>query len=379
MKEAITFADVLITPKFSTIESRKDVDLGYNGEGLPYVSLPILSANMDTITESKLARVMISNGAQAVLHRFQSIQDNVQMFLDSSVRETGLIRIPMVSIGLGDKELQRAEALVSVGATYFVVDVAHGASMGVVRQVRELRKLFKDNISITVGNFATGRSVIDFLEHTKNEQIQGVKVGVGPGAICATRIVTGAGFPQLSAIMEISDRLKNSNITIIADGGMSTSGDCAKALGAGAHLLMSGTLFSGCEETPGETLWKDTFGNFITEDIVYPKIIDLKGNLVIDKNYKIDLPAFKKYRGSASKESYEAQGKTASHRAPEGEEIIVPFKGPVKDVLQHLEGGLRSAFTYTNSRNLEEFHRNVEFVKVSPNTVTENGIRGSKK
>jgi IMP dehydrogenase/GMP reductase len=366
MNEAITFEDVLIKPKFSLVESRKDVDLSFNGSGFPCMSLPIISSNMDSVTGVNMASAMIIGGAQACLHRFQSIEDNVQMFLDSRVGGTGGYSAPLVSIGLGEKELERADALINVGALSLVVDVANGASIGVVKQVKELRKLFGNSIFITVGNFATGDSVKTFLEHEGN--VDGIKVGVGPGSRCLTRVATGIGYPQLSAIIEISQLLKRTNLTIIADGGMNRIGDCAKALGAGAHLLMSGSFFAGTEEAPGETVWEYE-GQYIS----YDEFIEGFKN-----GYSKELTPFKKYRGSASKESYEVQGKVAQHRTAEGDTTYIPLKGSVASVLQEIEGGLRSAFSYTNSMTLKEFHKNVEFVRVSSNTVAENGSRNKK-
>ena len=152
MRELLTFDDVLIVPKFSTIDSRKEVDISSNPRGLPYVRLPVLSANMDSVTGPEMARAMIISGGNAVLHRFCSIEDNVEMFKNSVLAQTGLMQIPMVSIGLGGREFERAEALFSAGAHTFVIDVAHGAQMSVVNQVKALQGLYPD-MSIIVGNF----------------------------------------------------------------------------------------------------------------------------------------------------------------------------------------------------------------------------------
>ncbi len=369
MQELITFQDVLIKPKFSMIESRKDVDLSYNGRNFPYMDLSVVSANMDSITTDTLARAMLTGGAQACLHRFQSISDNVKMFTDSVVGGTGGSRAPFASIGLGKSELERAEALVNAGCYTLVLDLAHGAQMSVVRQVQELRQLLGSKFSLVVGNFATGQSVRDFLGYLKPDSIQGVKAGIGPGAICKTRVVTGCGYPQLSAIMEIANELKYESLAIIADGGISNSGDAAKAFAAGASMIMSGSLFSGTDETPGETVWKYA-GQYRTNE---------EYQVGFENGHLQEHRPYKKYRGSASKESYEIQGKTAQHRAEEGETILVPCKGPVANVLQQLEGGLRSAFTYVGAKTLAEFQERAEFVRVSNSTVIENGIRGGNK
>ena len=365
MKELLTFDDVLIVPQFSTIKSRKDVDLSFNGNGFPYITLPVISSNMDTVTESHMALKMIRYGAQACLHRFQSIESNVEMFLDSSSYETGLSpRYPMVSIGLGEYELERAKILFNKGAYMFVIDVANGASLAVVEQVKALKEIIRDNGSIVVGNFATGDSVKTFIEYV-GLSVNGIKVGIGPGSVCTTRIKTGCGAPQLSSILDISNTLKKTGLTIIADGGMRTSGDIAKALGAGAHLVMLGGMLSGTNESPGELAHEEARDTYSGANVEFLTDSQLTiGNKNFPNRYEIK-KSFKKYRGSASKESYEVQGKQASWRTVEGESTFVLHKGPVKDVLQDIEGGLRSAFSYVGAKNLEEFHNKVEFVKVT--------------
>lgn len=371
MKEAITFEDVLIEPRFSTVESRKDVDLSVKALGFN-LKLPLISANMDSVTGSRMAKEMSDSGAVGCLHRFWSIEDNCKAFIESH----GASGFPMVSVGLGKHELERAEALYKSGAECIVIDIAHAASVGMIKQLKALRELLGTNISIVVGNFATYDSFKDFSEYA-GAIFDGVKVGIGPSSVCSTRGMTAIGYPQLSAIMEISSLVKYSGITVIADGGMSKPGDVCKALGAGAHLIMSGTLFSGCEECPGEVFYHCR-GKMYEKDLLPVDIEYHQWSEIRKKEYIDNIPRYKGYRGSASKESYEVQGKTASHRAPEGESILVPYKGPVKQVLQGIEGGLRSSFSYTNSRDMEEFHRNVRFVRVSNNTVVENSIRGSK-
>jgi IMP dehydrogenase len=370
LKELLTFDDVLIVPKFSTIGSRKDVSLSVTTSTRVSkdigANFPVISSNMDTVTGPEMARAMLKYGGQACLHRFCSIEENVKMFIESELPvfddDDDYRYRPMVSIGLGKDELDRAHALYFNCATRFVIDVAHGATMAVVRQVKALREIIKDNGAIIVGNFATRDSVQDFLRHV-NGKIEGIKAGIGPGSMCTTRIKTGIGVPQLSAIMEISPYTKSLGIPVIADGGLKTPGDCAKALGAGADLLMIGGMLAGTEESPGEF-----------------ESHPLSSNRNVDQLLKMgqkDL-VVKKYRGSASKESYQVQGKEAFYRTAEGESTLVPYKGPVKDVLQDIEGGLRSALSYVGARNLEEFHKYVEFVRVSPATVRENGAHGKR-
>lgn len=343
MQEALTFDDVLIVPKFSDVESRADVDLSTNIRSLSF-KLPIISANMDTVTNGRMAQVMLDNGAQACLHRFGSVQVSANDWGDSKGSDSPG---PMVSIGLGDNELSRAKMLFALGAHTFIIDVAHGAQEAVRKQVTEIRRALGNNINLIVGNFASVKSVDTFLFFCTG-QVDGIKVGIGPGSACTTRIKTGVGYPQFSAVQEIAQFLKDTDIKVIADGGMRTSGDIAKALGAGAHAVMLGGMLAGTDETPGKV--------FIGHD---------------NERYKW-------YRGSASKESYAAQGKDASWRTAEGESFCVPAKGPVANVLRDIEGGLRSSFTYVGASNLEEFHRKVEFVRISGATMKENGAHGKK-
>ena len=332
-----TFDDVLIKPTFSYINSRKDVSLHTTVNQDLELNIPIISANMDSITGPMMARTMRALGGIGCLHRFCSIEENIAMFQDS--------RFGLVSIGIGSKELERAAALYSAGASYMVVDVAHGAQMSVVEHVNKLNEMFGDNIKIIVGNFATGESIKTFKSLLRNRNATNTfKVGIGPGSACTTRTTTGVGVPQLSAIIDCVSSGEN----IIADGGCRTPGDVAKALGAGAKAVMLGGMLAGTDETPGEIIHNITGGTM------------------------------KKYRGSASKESYAAQGKDEAWRTAEGESFLVPSKGGVADIILEITGGIRSAMTYTNSMTLKQFHENCTFIEITNSTVNENGAHGNK-
>ena len=349
MKEVLTYDDVLIVPRFSTIKSRKDVDLtskiGHN-----VLKLPVISSNMDTVTESAMAKAMNQAGAVGCLHRFMSIDDNIRMFKESEVK-------PWVSFGLGTKELDRVAALQMAGATTFVLDVAHGANMEVVKQVKELD--LDDGDTLIVGNFGDGNEVKTFHEYYGSNRPITYKVGIGGGSACTTRIETGCGYPSLGAILSC----KNLGLEIIADGGLRTPGDIAKALAAGAKAVMVGGMLAGTDETPGsiETHYTDLSANFIS-NLPYG-----------DCRY---IKKFKKYRGSASKESYGVQGKDESWRTAEGESFTVPYKGSVATVLSRIEGGIRSSLSYVGAINLHEFQELADFVKVTNAGVKENGAHG---
>lgn len=355
----LTFEDTLIVPKFSNINSRKDVSLD-NG----YSRLPVISSNMDTITSVEMAKAMKIGGGLACLHRFWSIEDNVTA-LEKSVSNG---QLPWVSVGVGELEYKRAEALYEAGARCLILDVANGAQLQVVKQYKRIKETLIDAF-VVVGNFATYESCADFwkelnkgaIPYYRNGKgelsvygVDGFKIGIGSGANCITRIKTGIGIPQLAAIIDVCNGFKNHahKPLIIADGGCQNSGAVAKALGAGADMVMLGSMLSGTEETPGKVV--SALGSPL-----------VSWNIENKSNSKAFEGQYKKYRGSASKESYKDQGKTQEYITEEGVSTLVPYKGPVANILQDIEGGLRSAFTYTGSRNLEEFHKNVEFVRIT--------------
>ncbi len=360
MDSVLTFDDVLIVPRFSTIKSRSEINLKSYLKTFKFVegwTLPVISSNMDTITGVEMARAIMTYGGLSCLHRFWSIEENVEAY-KAAERS-------WVSVGLGDNELARAKALHEAGARVFVLDVAHGAQTQVAERYVDL-KLLKDTF-VVVGNFATGESVWAFQDYLSEdlgfkEGLDGVKVGVGPGSACTTRIKTGCGYPQLSAILNTRPAIPNG--LLIADGGCRTPGDVAKALAAGADLVMLGGMLAGTDETPGE-------------------IIEIKEDhwvktAVLERNY----PTFKKvkkYRGSASKESYDAQGKDQAYITAEGESFTVSCKGPVSKILQDIEGGLRSAFSYVGAKDLQVFQERAELVKVTNSTILENGAHGKKQ
>lgn len=332
----ITFDDVLIEPNFSLISSRKDVDITTNIGSLKLES-PILAANMDTIFSIELAISLANAGGCAVVHRFCSIEENVAI-----CQQLQATRMPVIaSIGINESEYERAAALIESGVNYLCIDVAHGAQMTVVEHYNKLIKNFGDKVEIIVGNFATGQSIQRFRELCHREPMA-FKIGIGGGSACLTRVQTGCGVPQLSAILDCAKINPNSNL--ISDGAQRHPGDIAKALAAGAKAVMLGFMFAGTDEAPGE-------------------VIENK---------------FKKYRGSASLESYRIQGKESAWRTFEGDSFLVPLKGPVANIVQNINGGLRSAFTYVGARNLAEFQEHATLIKVSGSSYNENTSHGKQ-
>lgn len=351
MRELLTFDDVLIVPRFSTIRSRADVDLfaRYVKDSILVDSwlLPVIASNMDTICEAKMAKAMLANGAAACLHRFWTIKDNLEAWKE--------VPNAWVSVGLGLNELQRAKALHEAGARNFILDVAHGANVAAAEMYADLKRM-SPSVFVVVGNFATGDSVMAFWHYLNYELkadlgIDGVKVGVGPGSACTTRMKTGCGYPQLSAILDVRAQFPG---LLIADGGCKTPGDVAKAIAAGADLVMLGGMLAGTEETPGEVL---------------QAIRTLEGKLVLQR---------KRYRGSASKESYEDQNKHQSYITTEGEAFEVTYKGPVSAVLADIAGGLRSALSYVGAQNIKEFQERAELVRVTGSGFLEGTPHGKR-
>ena len=338
---AFTFDDVLVVPTFSTVPSRREVDLSVQLSKLK-LRLPILCSNMDTIVSVEMCHALASRGAVGVLHRFKMDPDqNAEFFKDSIYNNVK----PVGSIGINKEEIERAEALVKAGCEMFCIDVANGAQTAVVNMHDALRKKFKNNIGIVVGNFATGASIEAFLHHSKTKSVDAFKVGIGGGSACTTRIKTGCGYPQLSAVLDCVATGQN----IISDGGHNKPADICKSLAAGAACVMLGGMFSATDECPGEIISNE------------------KGE------------KFKKYRGSASQESYEVQGKVSEWRTAEGESFPVPHKGSVHRVIDDIEGGIRSSLTYVDAKNLKEYVAKAQLIRVSSIAVGENGAHGKGK
>ena len=256
--------------------------------------------------------------------------------------------IVAAAVGVGKGSSKRISALVEAGVDVVVIDTAHGHSQGVIDRVVKTKKDFP-NLEIIAGNIATAKAALDLAKAGADC----VKVGIGPGSICTTRIVAGVGVPQISAISDITDALKETNVTVIADGGIRYSGDAAKAFAAGAHCVMLGSMLAGTEESPGEV------------------------ELYQGRSYKAyrgmgSIGAMGQAHGSSDR--YFQAELAAEKLVPEGIEGRVPYKGSIRPIIHQMVGGIRSSMGYTGCKDLEAMRTSVEFVQVTAAGMTESHV-----
>ena len=319
---AITFDDVLMVPAYNHYESRRMVETAVTDRtGKLTLQLPVMSSNMDTVTEHAMANFVASKGGIGVLHRFMTIDENVAEFKKCS----GNV---FVSLGCSDADLERAKALDHAGANYFCIDVAHAHAKYVGQTLKSLRNLLP-NACIMAGNVATYAGA-DYLASCGADII---KAGIGGGSVCSTRIKTGFGVPMLTCIQECArcDR------SIVADGGIRTAGDIVKALAFGADFVMLGGMLAGTAVTPGEVITKS------------------------------DGSKVKKYRGMASREVQdEYRGGMQEWRTAEGVATEVPYRDDQEAIFADIIGGLRSGLTYAGASSIRELQRKLDYMVITP-------------
>lgn len=338
-KPAYTFDDVLLSPQRTGIASRRDVLLKTRFTKNISLDIPIVSANMDTITEFQMAMAMHALGGRGIIHRFMSIEEAGEQI--DQLKMLGATPITL-SVGVNDDWQQRIGTLVEHDIDSICIDIAHGHHDRLFTVLEYIKKMYPE-IDVICGNVATPQAVKQLIDAGADA----IKVGIGPGSMCITRVVTGVGVPQLTAIMECA-ACAGTEVPIIADGGIRNSGDIIKALAAGASSVMVGSLLSGTVETPG-------------------RIIVIKGQKC------------KEYRGMASKDAMvDFKGEVPEGISPEGEATIVPFKGEVHDVISTLLGGIRSGMTYNDAKTISDLRDNAEFRVITSNAVVENGPHGVK-
>ena len=333
MNEALTYDDVLLVPSYNHWESRKVVDTRVSDRtGILNVEIPVMTSNMDTITESGMANFINSKGGIGVLHRFMSVEDNVKMFKECNPPV-------FVSVGCSDDDLQRAEALNDSGAGFFCIDVAHAHAKYVGRTLKNLRDLLGKNTCIMAGNVATYAGA-DYLASCGADI---VKVGIGGGSVCTTRIKTGFGVPNLTAIKDCS-RVDRS---VVADGGIRNPGDVVKALAFGADFVMIGSMLAGTRPTPGNVITRTT-----------------------DDGRELRV---KMYRGMASSEVHDDyHGGLAEWKTAEGISVEVEYRESEETIIADIVGGLRSGMTYAGASSIRELQRKLDYVRITNAARIEN-------
>jgi IMP dehydrogenase len=317
----LCYDDVLLVPQYSDIESRKVLTTSNQLDDKTTLYLPIISSPMDTVTEVDMAATIDTHGGLGIIHRYNSPADQAKLVRRAKLKDTTNVG---AAIGVTGDYLERAQALVEEGANILCVDVAHGHHSLVKAALGELRKVLGGSVHLMAGNVATGEGARDLA----NWGADSVRVGIGSGAICSTRLVSGHGMPALHSIIDCVEA--GCPIPIIADGGIKTSGDIVKALAAGADFVMLGSMLAGTDQSPGQV-----FDN---------------GN----KRYKV-------YRGMASSEAQvNWRGKTST---PEGISTTIPYKGDVNSILEDLKGGIQSGMSYSGARSIRELQTKARFVQ----------------
>lgn len=356
-KKGLTFDDVLLIPAESHVLPN-EVDLSVKLADNIKLNLPFISAGMDTVTESSMAIAMALRGGMGVIHKNMSIVaqagevatvKGVMLsgnFTRAAVDEENKLLVA-AAVGVTSDTFQRAQALLEAGANAIVIDTAHGHSAGVLRKIKEIREHFP-KATLIAGNVATAEGTKALFD----SGVDIVKVGIGPGSICTTRIIAGVGVPQITAIYDAASVAREYGKTIIADGGIKYSGDIVKAIAAGGNAVMLGSMFAGTTETPGQ---------IITDG---------------DKKYKVyrgmgSIGAMAQSHGSSDR-YFQGGVNEANKLVPEGIEARVEYKGDVSDTIFQLIGGLRSGMGYVGARNIDELINKAQFVQ-----MTNSGLRES--
>ena len=356
-KKGLTFDDVLLIPAESHVlpnEVKLDSKLAPNLQ----LHIPLISAGMDTVTEGNMAIAMAENGGLGVIHKNLSIEAQVEEVKKAkgktvdpnlphlAVDKQGRL-LTAAAVGVTSDTFERAESLLEAGADAIVIDTAHGHSAGVLRKIKEIREHFP-NATLIAGNVATGEGTAALFD----AGVDVVKVGIGPGSICTTRIVAGVGVPQITAIYDAASVAQKYGKKIIADGGIKYSGDVVKALAAGGNAVMLGSMFSGTTEAPG-TIFTNEGKQF--------------------KSYRGmgSVGAMSQQHGSSDR-YFQGGVNEANKLVPEGVEALVPYKGDVSNIIYQIDGGLRAGMGYVGAGTIEELIENSQFVQ-----ITNAGLRES--
>ncbi|MGM0590060.1 MAG: guanosine monophosphate reductase [Halobacteriota archaeon] len=335
LRTGLSYGDVLLVPQRSPVDSRQDVDLTANLTPNLTVDRPLLSAPMDTVTESETAVALAAVGGFGTIHRFMSVDEQAAEV--RTVKRAG--ELVGAAVGINEDTLERTAAVVDAGVDCVVMDVAHAHLETCLSAVESVRREFP-GVDFVVGNVATSDAVRDLY----SRGVDGIKVGVGPGSHCTTRKVAGAGVPQLTAVDDCATVAHDLGITVVADGGIRTSGDAVKALMAGADTVMIGRLFAGTDEAPGA-------------------VIERGGDL------------YKRSRGMATTAANDDRSDkdAETHATDEGVEGLTPYMGPLAEVVERFAGGIRSGVSYCGGLTLPEARENAEFIRVAPSAAEREG------
>lgn len=342
MNECLSFDDVLLMPQYSDIRSRSEVDTGVALGKNIFLKIPIVTSPMDTVTEEQMAIEIGKLGGLGVIHRYNDISTQADM-VSKTVKSVPADVPVAAAIGItGDFE-ERAAELKNAGVSILCLDVAHGDHVLMKGAITKLKKAHAGAIHLMAGNVASREGFKRLCEWGADS----VRIGIGGGSICSTRIQTGHGMPTLQSIIDCAEISKKYNTRLIADGGIKNSGDIVKAIAAGADMIMIGSLVAGTTETPGQ--------------------------IINGKNSE----CYKVYRGMASREAQiEWRGKTSSL---EGVSAFVPSRGDVRRVIDELVVGLRSGMSYSGARNIEELHHKAEFIKQTSAGFNESSTHITKR
>ncbi len=326
------FKEVLIRPKRSTLRSRAQVSLDRNftflHSGREWTGVPVIASNMDTVGTFEVANVLARYDMLTAIHKHYS-EEEWARFLEG--REEGIYDRIMVSTGIAEQDLKRLDQTLSAhpDLRFICMDVANGYAEIFVEALRKVRDTYPDK-TIVAGNVVTG----EMVEELTLSGADIVKVGIGSGSVCITRVKTGVGYPQLSAVIECADAAHGLGGRIISDGGCVSAGDVAKAFGAGADFVMLGGMFAGHDESGGEHVERD------------------------GQHYKL-------FYGMSSSTAMEMHsGGVADYRASEGKTVEVPYRGPIEERVKDILGGTRSACTYVGASALRELTKRTTFIRV---------------
>ena len=316
MKKYYTFSDVFLIPKMSECRSRSELSTETKIGNIT-IDVPIISANMDTVTGKEMAVAMYKAGGIGALHRFSTIDEAVRDY--EFVKQSGAECF--VSVGVNDDSIKRAIALKRAGARHFIIDIAHGHSAMMRHTLEVMRNTFGTDVYIVAGNIATPEAVADLAAWGADC----VKVGIGGGSCCSTRVITGHGVPMFTCLVDCCEAADRAGVKVIADGGIKSSGDIVKALAAGSDFIMAGSLFAGSKETPGEEIFRDGV------------------------RYKV-------FRGMASTAAMIDRDNRNRADMPVGEGVktSVPLKGSVSEIIKDLKSGIQSGMSYMNAKSLSD-------------------------